>query len=188
MASSDDRSDGTPNGRRGSGAEPAPDDPPSPIERSTSGRIIIRSSSHPPTADSSSTPTDTSGAHLLPDGEKEPRVKRDTPAERPRRRRKVMAEQAAEGQRRRRDTAPALPTSLRRRSEEALDIDIEIVGESSEPAAAEPRFVSGGDAVSSLQPVAGAARRAARARALIVGAVIAAAVIVALLLWRLLAL
>jgi hypothetical protein len=186
MASSDDRSDGTPNGRRGSGAEPAATDPAAPIERSTSGRIIIRSSSHPPTADSSSTPTETSGAHVLPDGEKEPRVKRDTPAERPRRRRKVLAEEAAAGERRRRDTAPALPTSLRRRSEEPLEIDIEIVTEIDASSAADPRFVSGADAVSSLAPVAGAGRRAGAARLVIAGTVIAIAALAGLLLWQLL--
>jgi hypothetical protein len=187
MASSDDRSDGTPNGRRGSGAEPAEADPSAPIERSTSGRIIIRSSSHPPTAESNSTPTDTSGAHLLPDREKEPRGKRDTPAERPRRRRKALAEEGAEGERRRRDTAPALPTSLRRRSEDALEIDIEIVTEAGGTSAGEPRFVSGADTVSSLAPVTGAAQRARRARLVIAGTLIAVAALAGLLLWYLLA-
>jgi len=182
MASSD-RFDGPPKGRRGADADQAQDDPPAPVERSTSGRIIVRSSSHPPTGEVAA-PGDTSGAHPLPDGPGETRIKRDTPAERPRRRRQV--ETGVTGLRRTRDTAPALPTSLKRRSAEQAELDIEIDVMVDELPAADSRFASGADALSSLPPVPGAEKRLARARVLIVAALLAAATTAALLLWFLL--
>jgi hypothetical protein len=182
MASSD-RFDGPPKGRRGAGADEAQNDPPAPVERGASGRIIVRSSSHPPTGEAAGS-SDTSGARALPDGPGEARIKRDTPAERPRRRRQV--ESGVGGQRRTRDTAPALPTSLKRRSAEQAELAIEIEVVADDPGVGDSRFASGADALSSLPPVADGKRRLGRARALILAALLATAAAVALLLWFLL--
>ncbi len=99
------------------GAEPA--------ERSSRGRIVIRSSSHPPEAPLTHPPLDArdhSGARALPlpadpaEGE-EARSKKATPAERPRRRREVQARAL---ERARMDTPAARPRSRRRASDPAL--------------------------------------------------------------------
>jgi len=181
MASSD-RFDGPTKGRRGAEADEAQNDPPAPVERSASGRIIVRSSSHPPTGEAAGS-SDTSGARALPDGPGEARIKRDTPAERPRRRRQV---ETGVGQRRTRDTAPALPTSLKRRSAEQAELAIEIDVVADDPGVGDSRFASGADALSSLPPVADGERRLGRARALIIAALLATAAAVTLILWLLL--
>jgi hypothetical protein len=105
MSSSDE--DGP--GGKAPGRAPKPTEAqPAPIERSPRGRIIIRSSSHPPVGERGDA-RDVSGARALPESERAPapaddrgedpeaRSKRSTPAERPRRRRKVQAERAAHG-------------------------------------------------------------------------------------------
>lgn len=106
--SSSDRSDGSESGRKtptGAGA-PSEAGKPEPTERSPRGRIIIRSSSHPPGGERAGDARDVSGARALPASDRAPAVddrdegaearsKRSTPAERPRRRRKVQAEQDA---------------------------------------------------------------------------------------------
>jgi hypothetical protein len=120
--SSSDRSDGNGSGPRGP-ARTEDATPPKPIERSPRGRIVIRSSSHPPRGDMPPAADEASGARHLPTEEpaaEEPvevRAKRDTPAERPRRRRQVRSAQleergrrdAAGGQRRRSPTSVAAP-------------------------------------------------------------------------------
>jgi hypothetical protein len=67
--------------------------------------VIIRSSSHPPASERGADSRDVSGARALPTSHRpagaedegaEARSKRSTPAERPRRRRKIRAERAAE--------------------------------------------------------------------------------------------
>jgi hypothetical protein len=121
--SSHDRPDGRP-GKGAPGAAPDEQNGVQPPERSSRGRIIVRSSSHPPRSHGSvGDARDLSGAHELPAGDVEQRVdlhdaredrsKRSTPAERPRRRRQVQAGRAMD--RERRDTLPANPAGLRRK-------------------------------------------------------------------------
>jgi len=99
-----DRSDGGPSGRKPGSAEPEAGPAP-PIERSSRGRIIVRSSSHPPGADAAVGSGDVSGARALPGAPSTPaRTKRDTPAERPRLRRQAKA--AGPPERARRDSPP----------------------------------------------------------------------------------
>jgi hypothetical protein len=110
--SSSDRSDDDGTGPHAP-AEDAP--PPAPIERSSRGRIVIRSSSHPPRGERPPAADEASGARRLPSEEPgEPREKRDTPAERPRRRRQLRS--AELGDRARRDTEGLHANGQRRRS------------------------------------------------------------------------
>jgi hypothetical protein len=139
--SSSDRSDGTSsNGRPVPNAERAENDAAVPVERSSRGRIVVRSSSHPP-AEAANPTGDTSGAHVLPDGQIERRPKRDTPAERPSRRRQaVVTKEGDAAERQRRDTVPASPTSLKRKSAEQLDTNAEIDDDTFESGAASRRM------------------------------------------------
>lgn len=115
-----DRSDGDGTGRHRPAKGEGEQRPEAPIERSSRGRIVIRSSSHPPVERPAVTDDlsgELSGAKRLPaaDADPTPRTKRDTPAERPRRRRQVRAAQLAEWQRREASAAQA-PSGQRRRS------------------------------------------------------------------------
>ena len=98
-----DRPDGEPSEKKPGADEPEAGATP-PLERSSRGRIIIRSSSHPP-PDAVGTGRDVSGARALPPAPGAAgRSKRDTPAERPRRRRQIRI--AATPERPRRDSPP----------------------------------------------------------------------------------
>jgi hypothetical protein len=102
--SSSDRSDGGDSGREAPGAAPSEPNEPEP-ERSPRGRILIRSSSHPPGSERSSDAREVSGARALPASGRAPasgadpnqsdrddaRSKKTTPAERPRSRRKLQS-------------------------------------------------------------------------------------------------
>jgi hypothetical protein len=115
--SSSDRSNGSSGRGRGPDAKRTEDEAPAPVERSSRGRILIRSSSHPPGGEPERRPGETSGEHLLPESPIEPRLKRDTPAERPRRRRQVKAAQAAALEPAKVELPPVLAASSERSSD-----------------------------------------------------------------------
>jgi hypothetical protein len=79
-----DRSDGNGKGRRAPAREEP--EPPAPVERSSRGRIVVRSSSHPPGSER------VSEAPAV-----EARSKRNTPAERPSRRKLQRADPSTSG-------------------------------------------------------------------------------------------
>lgn len=88
--SSSDRGGGGGNGQRGKTArsEPEPEPvEPEPVERSVRGRIVIRSSSHPPGEPPPPAGVEPEGFATPPKDDVRGRRKRDTPAERPRKRR-----------------------------------------------------------------------------------------------------
>jgi hypothetical protein len=172
--SSSDRSDGSDSGRKtptGAGA-PSEAGKPEPIERSPRGRIVIRSSSHPPTGEHGD-PRDVSGARALPASDRAPaigddrdegaeaRSKRSTPAERPRRRRKVQAERAAQGM------TPGFAGSRRRTPDRLAS-------------------AGAGQGVTEAKATASETRGAARARTIAIGVAVAVAIaIVGAALWLL---
>lgn len=85
-----------PSDRRKPGeGEPQPTQNSQPPELSSRGKVVIRSSSHPPGADTPITDPPPIDASVVADVL---RQKKDTPAERPRKRRKVQAEQLAREQ------------------------------------------------------------------------------------------
>jgi hypothetical protein len=85
-----------PSDRRKPGeGEPQPTQNSQQPELSSRGKVVIRSSSHPPGAETPITDPPPQGEGALGDPQ---RAKKDTPAERPRKRRKVQAEQLAREQ------------------------------------------------------------------------------------------
>lgn len=114
--SSSDREGGGGNGQRGgkpARSEPEPE-PPGEVERSIRGRIIIRSSSHPPPDESAPHEEQEPNADATPASEGLARRKRDTPRERPRGRREARAVQAASGELPDRATGEARPSGWQR--------------------------------------------------------------------------
>ena len=79
----------------GEGEPKQPTQSHAPSELSSRGKVVIRSSSHPPGSDSPITDPPPIDEAVVGDGQ---RAKKTTPAERPRKRRKVQAEQLAREQ------------------------------------------------------------------------------------------
>jgi hypothetical protein len=148
-------------GAPGGAAPPDREQDDQPKERSTRGRIIVRSSSHPPRGARAAEPLDareTSGARALPasdppEREQDVRSKRTTPSERPRKRREVQTRSL---DRARMDTPTARPSSKRRRGSDPTGV---AVGRGSEPGALE-NGARAESSTGSAAPLRGAAQLA----------------------------